>query len=305
MHLWSVSPPALLAGCVRVVPRLPTVLFVPTELSAPPAAPRPERPISSICEFPNVNILSVVGARPQFVKAAALSRTLRRSHHEVLLHTGQHYDDNMSARFFRDLDIPAADYELDVGSGTHAQQTAAMLVGIENAIRRERPDALLVFGDTNSTLAGALAAAKLNVKVAHVEAGLRSFNRGMPEEINRVVVDHLSHWLFCPSESSKKNLAAEGISHGVHVVGDVMAEAVELVASCSKSTVLGDLGLQPRPPSPAGATTPDRPERDHRACQRAVAWVVDWGRGRDHLRLPHARRGHGSGPEGSRRRRVG
>lgn len=193
-----------------------------------------------------MKILSIVGARPQFVKAAALSRTLRRLHHEVLLHTGQHYDDNMSARFFRDLDIPAADYELEVGSGTHAQQTAAMLVGIENAICRERPDAVLVLGDTNSTLAGALAGAKLNVKVAHVEAGLRSFNRRMPEEVNRIVVDHLSEWLFCPSQSSADILASEGISRGVHVVGDLMAEAMEMIASSTSSVILQQLELSPR-----------------------------------------------------------
>lgn len=193
-----------------------------------------------------MKVLSVVGARPQFIKAAALSRALRRSHHEVLLHTGQHYDDGMSALFFRELGLPTADYELGVGSGTHAQQTAKMLVGIENAIVRERPDVVIVLGDTNSTLAGALAAAKVRVKVAHVEAGLRSFNRGMPEEVNRVVVDHLSEWLFCPSESSARNLAAEGLSQGVHVVGDLMAEAIETVAVSSPSAVLERFDLQPR-----------------------------------------------------------
>jgi UDP-N-acetylglucosamine 2-epimerase len=215
-----------------------------------------------------VKILSVVGARPQFVKAAALSRTLRRSHHEVLLHTGQHYDDNMSARFFRDLGIPAADYELEVGSGTHAQQTAAMLVGVEDAICRERPAAVLVFGDTNSTLAGALAAAKLNVKVAHVEAGLRSFNREMPEEVNRVVVDHLSAWLFCPSQTSADTLAREGISRGVHVVGDLMAEAIEMTASLSSNAILQQFGL-----SPNGylLVTVHRAENtDHRERLRAI-----------------------------------
>ena len=127
-----------------------------------------------------MKVLSVVGARPQFIKAAVLSRTLSRSHHEVLLHTGQHYDDCMSGQFLRELELPTADYELGVGSGTHAQQTAKMLVGIEEAIVREQPDAMVVFGDTNSTLAGALAAAKVGIKIAHVEAGLRSFNRSMP-----------------------------------------------------------------------------------------------------------------------------
>ena len=193
-----------------------------------------------------MNVLTVVGARPQFIKAAALSRSLRVSHHEVLLHTGQHYDDAMSARFFRDLGLPAADYELGVGSGTHAEQTARMLVGIEDAIRREQPEVVIVLGDTNSTLAGALAAAKLRVKVAHVEAGLRSFNRNMPEEVNRVVVDHVSDWLFCPSQASADNLAAEGISRGVHVVGDLMAEILDTVSACAPSDILERLDVQPR-----------------------------------------------------------
>lgn len=164
----------------------------------------------------------------------------------MLLHTGQHYDECMSDRFFRDLGLPAADYELGVGSGTHAEQTARMLVGIEDAIVRERPDVVMLLGDTNSTLAGGLAAAKLRVKVAHVEAGLRSFNRAMPEEVNRVAVDHLSDWLFCPSGSSARNLAAEGITRGVHVVGDLMAEAIESMTALSTSDILTRLGVKPR-----------------------------------------------------------
>lgn len=192
-----------------------------------------------------MKILTVVGARPQFVKAAVLSRALRRTHTEILLHTGQHYDDGMSGRFFRELRLPAPDRELGVGSGTHAQQTAAMLAGIETAILEEQPDVVLVLGDTNSTLAGALAAAKLHVKVAHVEAGLRSFNRSMPEEINRVVVDHLSEYLFCPSESAAKNLAAEGVCRGVHVAGDLMAEAVDVAATMPAPPILDALTLRP------------------------------------------------------------
>jgi UDP-GlcNAc3NAcA epimerase len=174
-----------------------------------------------------VIVLTVVGARPQFVKAAVVSGPLRACHREILLHTGQHYDDALSDRFFRDLDLPKPDYTLAVGSGSHGLQTAQMLIGIEQAIERERPDYVLVYGDTNSTLAGALAAAKLHVPVAHVEAGLRSFNRRMPEEINRVLADQLSRMLFCPSDTAVRNLAAEGITRGVHVVGDVMADALQ------------------------------------------------------------------------------
>lgn len=177
-----------------------------------------------------MRILTVVGARPQFVKAAVVSHALRVTHEELLLHTGQHYDDAMSARFFRELRLPLPDIELNVGSASHAEQTARMLVGIERAIIDRSPDWVLVYGDTNSTIAAALAAAKLHVPVAHVEAGLRSFNRAMPEEINRVVTDQLSDVLFCPSQTAADNLRREGISQGVHVVGDVMAEAVSRFA---------------------------------------------------------------------------
>jgi len=171
-------------------------------------------------------VLTVVGARPQFIKAAAVSPLLRRDHREWLLHTGQHYDFAMSEAFFRELEIPSPDESLGVGSGTHAEQTARMLVGIEAAVVRQRPDAVMVYGDTNSTLAGALAAAKLQVPVAPVEAGLRSFNGGMPEEINRVIADRMSAVLFCPSDAAVANLAAEGIRTGVHLVGDVMADVL-------------------------------------------------------------------------------
>jgi len=152
----------------------------------------------------------------------------------------------MSGQFLRELALPTPDYELGVGSGSHAQQTAKMLVGIEEAIVREQPDAMVVFGDTNSTLAGALAAAKVGIKIAHVEAGLRSFNRSMPEEVNRVLVDHLSTWLFCPSDSSAKNLETEGIFQGIHVVGDLMAEAIESVDAAFSSAVFERLDLQPQ-----------------------------------------------------------
>jgi UDP-GlcNAc3NAcA epimerase len=156
-----------------------------------------------------------------------VSGPLRARHREVLLHTGQHYDAALSDRFFEELPLPAPDHALGVGSGTHAEQTGRMLMGIEHVIACERPDVVLVYGDTNSTLAGALAAAKCHVPVAHVEAGLRSFNRRMPEEINRVLTDQLSSVLFCPSTGAAANLEREGIRDGVHVVGDVMAEALQ------------------------------------------------------------------------------
>jgi UDP-GlcNAc3NAcA epimerase len=174
-----------------------------------------------------MKVVTIVGARPQFIKAAAVSRVLRERHQEVLLHTGQHYDYKMSGVFFDGLEMPAPDMNLEVGSGSHGAQTGAMLTGIETVLLGERPDWLLIYGDTNSTLAGAVAAAKLNIPVAHVEAGLRSFNRRMPEEINRVVADHLSQLLLCPSDTAVKNLAAEGITKGVHLAGDVMLDILQ------------------------------------------------------------------------------
>jgi UDP-N-acetylglucosamine 2-epimerase len=175
-----------------------------------------------------VKFVSIVGARPQFVKASPLSLALRARHREVLVHTGQHYDYGMSDVFFEELGIPAPDYHLGIGSGPHGSQTGAMLGAVEALLQKELPDAVLVYGDTNSTLAGALAAAKLHLPVAHIEAGLRSFNRAMPEEINRVITDHLSTWLFVPSRVAVEHLHREGIVAGVHVVGDVMIDAIEL-----------------------------------------------------------------------------
>lgn len=173
-----------------------------------------------------MKIVTVLGARPQFIKAAALSRELRNRHQEILVHTGQHYDYGMSGVFFDSLEIPAPQVNLGVGSGNHGAQTAAMLRGIEEVLIAEKPDWLLIYGDTNSTLAGAVAASKLNVRIAHVEAGLRSFNRRMPEEVNRVVADHLSCLLLCPSQTAVDHLAAEGVHENVHLVGDVMLDVL-------------------------------------------------------------------------------
>lgn len=185
-----------------------------------------------------LRLLTVVGARPQFIKAAAISHTIRDKYRgcvaEDLLHTGQHYDDAMSARFFDELDIPAPRYNLGVGSSTHGAQTAAMLKGIEEVLLAERYDAVLVYGDTNSTLAGALAAAKLAVPVVHVEAGLRSHNDAMPEELNRVLTDHASTLLFAPTMSAVRNLESEGISSKrVVMSGDVMLDNVRHYATCA------------------------------------------------------------------------
>lgn len=194
-----------------------------------------------------MKIVSIVGARPQFIKAAAVSRLLRERHTEILVHTGQHYDYEMSGIFFDGLELPRPEVNLGVGSGSHGTQTGAMLKGIEELLLAERPDYLLIYGDTNSTLAGALAASKLSVPVAHVEAGLRSFNRSMPEEINRVVADHLSNLLLCPSDTGIGNLCAEGITHNVHLVGDVMLDVLNWAKqrlSAKPSAILQRLGLK-------------------------------------------------------------
>lgn len=194
-----------------------------------------------------MKVVTVIGARPQFIKAAAVSRLMRQEFTEVIVHTGQHYDENMSDVFFRELAIPEPDYNLGVGSGTHGAQTGEMLARIETVLLDEKPDWMLVYGDTNSTLAGALAAAKLHIPIAHVEAGLRSFNREMPEEINRILTDHLSSLLFCPSEIALQHLAQEGIIQGIHVVGDVMADTLLYAAKRAEqhSNILQQLGLVP------------------------------------------------------------
>ena len=169
-------------------------------------------------------ILSIVGARPQFIKAAALSPKLRESFSEVLLHTGQHYDTKMSDVFFADLNIPAPDYSCDIHGGSPSEQTGRMLIEIEKIALKERPDYVLVYGDTTSTLAGAIVAAKLGVCLTHVEAGLRSYNRKMPEEVNRLLTDHISDILLVPSKAAEMNLTKEGLNKGVHIVGDIMLD---------------------------------------------------------------------------------
>ena len=194
-----------------------------------------------------MKIVSVVGARPQFIKAAPVSKALRDSgHHEILVHTGQHYDYGMSQVFFEELGISEPDTNLGVGSGPHGWQTGQMLIRIEEVFLAEKPDWVLVFGDTNSTLAGALAAVKLHIPLAHVEAGLRSFNREMPEEYNRLLTDHCSDLLFCPTQTAVRNLAKEGITDGVNLVGDTMYDAVLQFSEIAQkhSSILQALGLK-------------------------------------------------------------
>lgn len=187
-----------------------------------------------------MKIAAIIGARPQFIKAAAVSRAIA-SHNrqnpddssitEILIHTGQHYDDGMSGVFFRELEIPEPDFHLNIGSGSQGWQTGKMLGAIEAVLIDEKPDWVLIYGDTNSTLAGALAAVKLYIPIAHVEAGLRSYNRLMPEEINRIITDRLACLLFCPSLVSAGNLADEVITKGSVVIGDVMADALEFASA--------------------------------------------------------------------------
>ena len=188
-------------------------------------------------------ILTVVGARPQFIKAAAVSREVRKRHEEVLVHTGQHYDEEMSDVFFTDLGIPEPDYNLGVGSAGHTEQTAAMMTALSAVVEDEAPDYVLVYGDTNSTLAAALVAAKGTARLAHVEAGLRSYDRSMPEEVNRVLTDHAAHLLFPPTENAREILAGEGITDGVHVTGDVMYDTLLWAREQASTTIVEDLGL--------------------------------------------------------------
>jgi UDP-N-acetylglucosamine 2-epimerase len=193
-----------------------------------------------------MKIASVVGVRPQFVKASVVSRELRKNHEEILIHTGQHYDYEMNKIFFDQLNIPEPDYHLDIGSGSHGYQTGEMLKKIEEVLIKEKPDLVITYGDTNSTLASALAASKLHIKTAHVEAGLRSFDRSMPEEINRILTDHCSEILFCPTKNAVENLKNEGITKDVYLTGDVMIDSLLYNREIAekKSTILNILGIK-------------------------------------------------------------
>jgi UDP-GlcNAc3NAcA epimerase len=203
-------------------------------------------------------ILTVIGARPQFIKAATISRVIKEQYadrlQEVIVHTGQHYDANMSDIFFQEMQIPAPTHSLSVGGKSHGAMTGQMLVEIEQLLEKEKPDIVLVYGDTNSTMAGAMAATKLHIPVAHVEAGMRAFNKRIPEEVNRVVTDHISTYFFCTTDEPANNLKAEGLTENIHIVGDVMYDAVlfyqkimqpsDLVKNLGKDFYLGTIHRQ-------------------------------------------------------------
>ena len=193
-----------------------------------------------------MKIISVVGARPQFIKLAILSKELRENHNEIIIHTGQHYDDNMSRYFFEEMQIAKPDYNLNIGSGSHGKQTAEMLIGLEDIFLHQKPDVVITFGDTNTTLATGLAATKLNIPVAHIEAGLRSHNREMPEEINRILTDHISDYLFAPTLTAMENIKSENLYGKPFLVGDVMYDSLLYYGKIAeqKSRILKNLKLK-------------------------------------------------------------
>ena len=193
-----------------------------------------------------MKIISVVGTRPQFIKLAILSKELRENHNEIIIHTGQHYDDNMSKYFFEEMQIAKPDYNLNIGSGSHGKQTAEMLIGLEDIFLHQKPDVVITFGDTNTTLATGLAATKLNIPIAHVEAGLRSHNREMPEEINRILTDHISDYLFAPTLTAMENIKIENLYGKPFLVGDVMYDSLLYYGKIAeqKSRILKNLKLK-------------------------------------------------------------
>jgi UDP-GlcNAc3NAcA epimerase len=221
-----------------------------------------------------MRIANVVGTRPQLIKAAALQPALREHHDEVFIDTGQHWDERMAGSFFGELGLREPDRSLGIGGGTSAEQTGRLLVALEGALRDARPEAVVVYGDTNTTLAAALVAAKMHAPLAHVEAGLRSFDRRMPEEVNRLVTDHLAHWSFAPTETAVANLAAEGLTEGVHLVGDVMRDlAARTLEEIRDPSVVGQVagiaGVALQPGRFLFATV-------HRAENRSPAAIRGW-----------------------------